>query len=146
MIRVSVMANDSDLVDVIVAILAREIRLDVLHLSYCLPRSIYRIIRDHRSIVILIDEGDYDRESMLENDPFFFDDPLLVVKICLKSRNIYIFETYQLGKPGMDQLAERVSDWNRTWLQKGEATLPYLPTNRRPNDQRTGSGERIALC
>jgi hypothetical protein len=98
MIRVSVQANDIDLVDVIAAIVAREIRLDLLHLSYCLPR------------------------------------------------NLYIFETFQLGKPGMDQMAERVRDLNRTWLQKREAALPCIPANRRPNDQRTGSGERIALC
>jgi hypothetical protein len=146
MIRVSVMANDSVLVDVIAAILAREIRLDLLQLSYCLPRSIYRIIHDHRSVVILIDEGDYNSESMLENDPFFFDNPLLVIKTCLKSRNIYIFETYQLGKPGMDQMVERLRDLDWTWLQKREEIKTSLSTHWRKNDQRAGAGERITLC
>lgn len=141
MMRVSVMANDSDLVDLIAAILAREIRLDLLQLSYGLPRSIYRIIRDHRSVVILIDEEDYDSELIFENDPFFFDNPLLVVKICLKSRNIYIFETYQLGKFGMDQMVEQIRDLNKTWIQNREASTPWQSTNRSLNDQRAGVGE-----
>jgi hypothetical protein len=146
MIRVSVMANDVLLVDEIAAILAKEISLDVLQLIYHPPQSIYKIIRDHRSVVILIDEGDSDSESMLGNDPFFFDNPLLVVKICLRSRDIYIFETYQLGKPGLNQMVERLRDLSKTWFQNIEATIPWLSTNRSLNDQRTGAGERIALC
>jgi hypothetical protein len=146
MMRVSVMANDSVLVDVIAAILAREIRLDVLQLSYHQPLSIARTVRDHRSAVIFIDEGDYDSESMLRKDPFFLDDPLIVIKICLKSRKVYIFETYQLGKPGMDQMVRLVRDLNWTWLQDSAETATCLPTHRRVNDQRAGAGERIAFC
>jgi len=125
MIRASVMANNTILVDEIATILAREIRLDVLQLTYCQPRSIRKIIRNHRSVVILIDEGDYDNESMIETDPFFFDGPLIVIKIGLKSHNIHIFETHRLGKVGMDQMVKLLRNIKETWLPKKKGTVPW---------------------
>jgi hypothetical protein len=130
MIRVSVMANDSILVDKIAAILAREIRLDVLQLTYRQPRNIYEAIRDHRSVVILIDEGDSDIESISVSDPKRVDCPLLVIKISLKSRNIHIFESYRLGRPGIEQVVRLVRDFCRTLLRKREKNVTWAITWR----------------
>ena len=57
MIRASVMANDSWVVDTIASLLAQEISLDVLQLTYSLPCNMNEYIRDHDTVLIIIDDG-----------------------------------------------------------------------------------------
>lgn len=118
MIRVLVMANDSLLVDVVASILAVEIGPDVLQLAYQLPRNIYWAIRDPRSMLIVVDEGGPENESIKVPDSFRNDSPLLLIKASLKTMNIDIYEGYQLTRPGMEQVIELVRDFSGTYLRK----------------------------
>lgn len=118
MIRVVVIANNSLLVDVIASILAVEIGPDVLQLLYRLPRSIYEVLRDPRSVLILVDEGAPENSSIEVPDSFRDDGPVLVIKASLKTMNIDIHKSYPLTRPGMEQVIELVRDFIRTHFKK----------------------------
>jgi len=131
MIRAMVMANNSILVDTVASILAQEIGLDVLQLTYREPRSKYAAIRDHRSIVIQIDDGDVENESFAVMDPVRNDVPLLVLKISLKSRNIHIITSCQLVHPETEQVADLVRDFRRTYLGRGNEVIVTGPISQK---------------
>lgn len=118
MIRVVVMAKDSFLVKAIASILAAEIGPNVLQLTYLEPHNTYEVIRDPRSIFINVDEGQSRNETVTVPDQIRKDIPLLVIMISLKSRNLHIFESYQLANPGMEYVVNLVSEFSRTYLRK----------------------------
>lgn len=118
--RVMVMANDSLLVDVISSILVVEMEMhpDVLQPAYQLPRNIYGTIIDPRSLVIVIDEGELENKPMKIPGSFRYDSPLLLIKTFLKTRDIDVYECYQLTKPGMEQAIELVMNFIDANLKK----------------------------
>jgi hypothetical protein len=118
MIRVMVMAKDTILVQAIASILAAEIGPNVLHLTYLEPRTTYEVIRDHRSMVIVIDEGASENDSSEMPDSFREAGPLLVIKASLKTRNILIDQSYQLVGIGSEQVTNLVKDFCGTHLRK----------------------------
>jgi len=117
MIRVSVMAEDSLVVQAIAAILAQVIVPNVLQLTYLEPCMIYEAIRDPRSVLISVDEGQFRNETATMPDLIRTDSPLLVIMISLKSQNIHVFENYQLANPGMEHVVDLVRDLSRTYLK-----------------------------
>lgn len=118
MIRVLVMANNSLLVDAIASILAVEIGPDVLQLRYRLPRNIYETLRDPRSVLVVVDEGESESDSIKVPESFRNESPLLMIKASLKTMNIELFKGYQLPGPGIEQVIELVRDFIRTYLRK----------------------------
>jgi len=111
------MANDSFIVDSIASILASEISLDVLQLTYYLPRNDHESIRDHRTVVIMIDDGESDTRSLQVPDSCRDDGPLLLVKASLKAINLHVYQGYQLNGSPMEQVAKLVRDFSRTYLR-----------------------------
>jgi hypothetical protein len=126
MIRVAVMAKDSLLVRAIASILAAEIGPNVLRLTYLEPSTSYEVIRDHRSVLINVDEGEFRNETVAVPDPIRDDGPLLVIMISLKSRNIHIFESYPLANPEMEHVVDLVRDFSGTYLRnKNEEVVTW---------------------
>jgi hypothetical protein len=113
--RVSVMANDSILVDAIASILATEIGPDVLQLTYHLPDIACEALRDHRSMLIMIDEGESEVELLAPPD-VVTNNPLLVIKADLKTMNIEVHESYLLKTPSAEHLTRLVRDFHRIYL------------------------------
>jgi len=120
MMRVMVMANDSLQVDVIASILVVEMEMhpDVLQLTYHLPRNIDGSFIDPRSIVIVIDEGEFENQPIKVPGSFRYNSPLLLIKTFLKTRNIDLYECYQLTKPGNEQVIELVMNFIDVNLKK----------------------------
>jgi hypothetical protein len=113
MIHVLVLANDSLLADIIVSTLAKEIDIDVVRMSYQeLKRG------DRYSVVIVVDE----EES--ESEPFWLDDlfrdgiTLLLIRVSLKSRNIFVYESYQIHNPSVERVVSLIRDFSRSNLKK----------------------------
>jgi hypothetical protein len=113
MIHVLVLANDSLLADIIVSTLAKEIDIDVVRMRYQeLKRG------DRYSVVILVDE----EES--EDEPFWLDDlfrngiTLLLIRVSLKSRNIFVYESYQIHNPSVERVVELIREFGRANLKK----------------------------
>src|SRR5688572_15443506 len=113
MIRVLLMANNSLLADAIASTLADEIDLDVIRLTH---RELGK--GDHHSVVIVVDEGEPEHESIKVADLFWDRSTLLVIMISLKSRNIYIYESYQLANPELERLIHIVREFSRMNLKK----------------------------
>jgi len=113
MIRVLVMANDSLLADAIASTLAEEIDLDVIRVT---RRELGK--GDRHSVVILVDEGESETESIRAIDLFRDEITLLVIKLSLKSRNIYVFESYQLNNPRIERVISLVREFGRANLKK----------------------------
>lgn len=113
--RISVMANDSSLVDAIASMLALEISPDVLQLTYHLPGYAYENLHNHRSMVIVIDEGgsEFDLPKAVAS---FATSPLLVIKADLKTSNIKIHKSYPLTNPCAEQVTRLVRDFRMTYL------------------------------
>jgi hypothetical protein len=108
------MANESVLGDYIAATLSQEIDLDVVRLTQRdLPNG------GRYSVVIMVDEGDND-ESFRLHEINREDMSLLVIKVSLKSKNIYVFESYQLINPHVEQLVHLVREFSRKNLKAGE--------------------------
>jgi hypothetical protein len=131
MIRVMVMANDPLLVDVIASILVVEMEMhpDVLQLTYHLPRNIYETLFDPRSIVIVIDEGSSEHESIKVPGSFRYNRPLLLIRTSLKTRNIDLYECNQLTKPGNEQAIELVMNFIDTNLKNRKGYEYGFPRN-----------------
>ena len=113
MIRVLVMANDSLLADAIASILAEEINLDVVRVT---RRELGK--GQPHSVVIIVDEGESESESITVTDLFRDDITLLVIKLSLKSWNIFVYESYQLNNPGIERVINLVRDFGRANLKK----------------------------
>ena len=113
MIRVLVMANDSLLADVIASILAENIDLDVVRLT---RRDLGK--GERNSVVIIVDEGESEDEFATITDLLRDGVTLLVIKLSLKSRNIFVYESYQLTNPGIERVIALVRDFGKTNLKK----------------------------
>lgn len=113
MIRVLLMANDSLLADSIASMLAEEINLDVVRLT---RRELGK--GDRYSVVIMVDEGESESVTINASDLFRDDITLLVIKLSLKSRNIFVYESYRLKNPGIERVINLVRDFGRTNLKK----------------------------
>jgi len=107
------MANDSLLADSIASMLTGEADLDVVRLT---QRELGK--DDQYSVVIIIDEGEYQNESNKAADLFWNHNTLLVIMISLKSRDIYVYESYQLVNPEMERVIEIVREFGRMNLKK----------------------------
>ena len=113
--RISVIANDPMLVDAIATVLEAELGPDVLQLTYHLPRNAYQSLRDHRSMLIVIDEGGSDFEFPKASDSFA-NSPLLVIQADLKTMNIDIQKSYQMLNPSADEITWLVRDFRMSYL------------------------------
>jgi hypothetical protein len=113
MIRVLVMANDSLLADAIASMLAKEIDLDVTRVT---RRELGK--GERYSVVIFVDEGEPEDESIKLMDLFRDDITLLLIRLSLKSRNIYVYESYQLNNPGIERVIDLVRQFGRANLKK----------------------------
>lgn len=122
MIRAMVMANDALLVDVIASILVVEMEMhpDVLQLTYQLPRNFDGTVIDPRSIVIVIDEGEFENQPIRVPGSFRYNNPLLLMKAFLKTRHINVYECYQLSNPGKEQAIEFVMNFIDANLKKSK--------------------------
>jgi hypothetical protein len=118
MIRVLVMANDSLLADSIATTLAKEIDLDVIRVT---RRELGK--GDRHSVVILVDEEGTENETINVTDLFREGITLLLIKLSLKSRNIFVLESYQLNNPGIERVVDLVRDFGRTNLKKKAETF-----------------------
>jgi hypothetical protein len=108
-----VLANDSLLADALASMLAVEINLDVIRLTH---RELGRV--DHHSVVIVVDDGQPGNESIKMADLFRDRSTLLVIMISLKSRNIYVYESYQLVNPELEQVIHIVREFSQMNLKK----------------------------
>jgi hypothetical protein len=107
------MANDSLLADGIVSLLAAETDLDVVRLS----RG--KLGKGERySVVIIVDENDPDSEAVNVVDFIREDVTLLLIRMSLESRNIFVFESYQLNNPTVERVMELVRNFGRSNLKK----------------------------
>ena len=113
MIHVLVLANDSVLADIIVSTLSKEIEIDVARMRYQeLKRG------DQYSVVILVDEEEPESEPFWFNDLFRDGITLLLIRVSLKSRNIFVYESYQINNPSMERVVELVRDFSQVNLKK----------------------------
>jgi hypothetical protein len=117
MIRASVMANDSMVVDAIAALLAKEIAVDVLQLTYSLSHNMNEYIRDHNSVLIMIDDGETSNALQPAPRSDQKDGPLLLMEASLKVINLHIYHGYQLTGPRMEQVTNLVRDFSRSYLK-----------------------------
>jgi hypothetical protein len=113
MIRVLVMANDSLLADGIMALLAAETDLDVVRLT---RRQLGK--GERYSVVIIVDENDPDSEAVNVADFIREDVTLLLIKMSLESRNIFVYESYQLNNPTVERMIDLVRNFGRANLKK----------------------------
>jgi hypothetical protein len=130
MIRVSVMAKDSFVVQAIASILAEAIAPHMLQLTYLEPRMTYEAIRHPRSVFIDVQEGEFRNETVSVPELIGADNPLLVIIISLKSRNIHLFQSYQLTSPAMEYVVDLVKD------------ISMANLNRKVGDDVSGSALR----
>lgn len=114
MIRASVTANDVGLADAIATILAEKLVADVLQQSYRPPSHVYAAVRHPGSIVIDVDEGLAVNELLIMRANFRADDPMLLIKLSLKSRNISVFRSYTLVDRPLGQLPSLVREFFQT--------------------------------
>lgn len=113
MIRTLLIANDSLLADSLVSILAGDTDMDVVRLT---PHELRK--GDPYSVVIIIDDGEYENESHKAADLFLNHNTLLVIIISLNSRNISVYERYQLVNPEMERVIHIVREFGRMNPQK----------------------------
>ena len=115
MIHVLVMANNSLLADAIVSILSKEIDIDI-----DVVRTTYQELKrgDRYSVVILIDEEEPESEPFPFTDLFRDGITLLLIKVSLKSRNIFVYESYQINNPTTERVLDLVRDFSKANLKK----------------------------
>jgi hypothetical protein len=107
------MANDSLLADGIAGLLASETDLDVVRLTRGkLGKG------DRYSVVIVVDENDADSEAVNIADFIREGVTLLLIKMSLESRNIFIYESYQLNNPTVERVMELVREFGKANLKK----------------------------
>jgi hypothetical protein len=113
MISVLVLANESLFADAITAVLSEEIDLDVVRMSH---RELGK--GGHYSVIIIVDEEEIEGESLKLKDLVREDLTLILIKVSLESKNIYVFESYQLINPEMDQVLNLLREFSRRNLQR----------------------------
>lgn len=125
MIRASVMANDSLVVDTVASLLSQELSLDVLQLTYCLPCNMNEYLRDHDTVLIIIDDG----EANLAVHPVplsgWNDGPLLLMQVSLKAIHLDVHQRHQLGDPRMEQVSALVREFSKSYLRKIDETATW---------------------
>ena len=102
---------------------------DVLQLTYDLPRNFYGTIIDSRSLVIVIDEGEFENQPIKVPGSFRYNGPLLLIKTFLKSKNIDVYECCQLTRPGKEQAIEFVMNFIDANLKKRNGYRFLFPGN-----------------
>jgi hypothetical protein len=107
------MANDSLLADSIASILAEEINLDVVRVTH---RTLGQ--GDRYSVVIVVEEEEPESDSIHVTDLFRDHLTQLVIKLSLKSRNIFVYESYQLNNPKIERVINLVREFGRINLKK----------------------------
>jgi hypothetical protein len=122
MIRVSVMANDSLVVDEIASILAQEIALDVLQLTYCLPSHMHEYVRDHDSVFVLIDDGE--TATVSRSVPWMDWDtgPLLLLKATFKAIQLDVYQGFPLTELRREQVTNLIREFGRSYLKSADGT------------------------
>ena len=118
MIRAIVTADNSFLVDSVASVLAQELSLDVLQLTYRQPQHVYQAVRDQRSVVIDVDEGQAVDELLIMPASFRIEDPLLLIRIALPRQCIHIFRSYALVNRQTEVVVKMVKDFCRGHLNK----------------------------
>ena len=113
MIRVLVMANNLPLANSIVSILEEEIDLEAARVT---RRELGK--GQPYSMVIVVDEGESENESIKAVDLLRDEITLLVIKVSLESQNIHIYESYQLNKPSIERVINLVRGFSRAYLTK----------------------------
>jgi hypothetical protein len=68
--------------------------------------------------VIIVDEEESESDVVRVSDLFREDVTLLLIKLSLKSRNIFVYEGYQLNNPGVERVISLVRDFGRANLKK----------------------------
>jgi hypothetical protein len=106
------MANDSLLADAIASMLAEEIDLDVVRVIR------HELVGVDHSVVMVIDEGEPENESIPVAELFRNRANLLVIMISLKSRDMYLYESYQLVNPRMEQVIHIAKEFSKMNLKK----------------------------
>jgi hypothetical protein len=128
MIQVLVLANDSLLADTIVSTLSKEIDIDVVRTtSQELKRG------DRYSAVILIDEEESESEPFWFTDLFRNDITLLLIRVSLKSRNIFVYESYQINNPTIERVVDLVRDFSQANLKKKVEDLMTISVSQKMN-------------
>ena len=107
MIQVLVMANDSLLADHIVTTLSREADLDVFRIT----RDELGVRRDY-SVVIVLDEEMDEHEPIQLKEIMRHGTSLLLIRVSLKNRNVYVDESYQLANPGITQIVDLLKEFS----------------------------------
>ncbi|HEU0294602.1 MAG TPA: hypothetical protein VFR47_17815 [Anaerolineales bacterium] len=132
MIRAMVLAINPFIVDSVANILAGELCLDVLQLTYRQPQHVYEAIHDHRSVVIDVDEGQAVDELMVMPAvpaSFWIDDPLLLIRIAVPSQGVRVFRSYPLANPHTDVVVKLVKGFCKDYLNKGSrVSVPVKPS------------------
>ena len=126
MIHVLVMANDSVLADIIVSTLSKEIDLEVVRMTY---QEVKR--GDQYSVVILVDEDESASEPFRFIELFQDGIPLLLIKVSVKSRNIFVYENYQINNPSMEQVVKLVGNFGRTKVKKKVEEIWEIGSSRK---------------
>ena len=111
------MANDSLTVDTVASLLTQEVTLDVLQLTYSLPRNMAEYICDHDSVLIMIDDGGTNAAFRPAPWSGGHEGPLLLLKASLKAIHLDIYQGYQITHPRMERLAALVRDFSRSYLR-----------------------------
>ena len=122
MIRASVMANDSRVVDTVASLLAQEITLDVLQLTYSLPCNMNENIRDHDTVLIIIDDGETNPAVQPVSLSGRNDGPLLLMQASLKAIHLDVQQRHQLADPRMEQVSALVREFSKSYLRKIDGT------------------------
>jgi hypothetical protein len=129
MIRAMVLAINPFIVDSVANILAGELCLDVLQLTYRQPQHVYETVRDHHSVVVDVDEGQaVDELIVMPAVPasLRIDDPLLLIRIALPSQGVRVFRSYPLANPQADVVIKLVKDFCKDHLNK-RSRVPVKP-------------------
>ena len=126
MIRMLILANNSLLADSLVSMLAGEPDMDVVRLTH---REFVK--GDPYSVVIIIDEGESENETIKVADLFWNHDTLLVIIISLKSRNISVYESYQLINPEMERVIHIVREFSGMNLKKKDDEVVNISALRK---------------
>ena len=113
MIRILVMANDSLLADSIVSILEEEMDLGSALVS---RRELGK--GQPFSMVIIVDEGESENESIKAAELIRDEITLVVIQVSLESQNIHVYESYQLNKPSIERVINLVGGFCRAYLTK----------------------------
>jgi len=116
MIRVLVMANESLLANFIVSSLSQQPDLDVFRVT----RDEVGARRDY-SIVIVIDEEMDETETIKLKEIIRGERALLLVRVSLKSRNVYVDESYQLVNPGIARMVDLLREFGPKTQQEKSA-------------------------